>query len=112
MLLMTSASRAGARSGGKGRAGGPADDPQRAGELDPVRVNARGGGGGADQGADRVVGQQVTPQLLLGQGRGARAQHLARAAQRGLELGVACLVLPELVVSLRELGGAGLPRVG
>src|SRR5262249_52044199 len=61
--------------------------------------DARCGGCGAGQGADRVVGQQVAPDLLLDQGRGLRAQHPSRAAQVGLELLVARLVLPPLVVS-------------
>src|ERR1022692_3302996 len=52
-------------SGGKSRVSGPAaDDADGPPELDPVRVNASAGGGCADQGADRVVGQQVAPDLL------------------------------------------------
>src|SRR6516165_1372947 len=83
------ARRTAAWSGGKSRADGPADDPEGPGELDPVRVDPGCGGRGAGQGADRVVGQQVAPDLLLDQGRGLRAQHPSRAAQVRLELGVA-----------------------
>ena len=47
---------------GKSRVGDPAaDDADGALELDAVRVDAGRGGGGADQGADRVVGEQPTP---------------------------------------------------
>src|SRR5579864_2573674 len=97
------ASRTVARSGGKSRADGPADDAQGPLELDPVRVDAGRGGRGAGQGADRVVGQQVAPDLLLCHGRGLRAQYLSRAAQVGFQLLVAGLVLPPLVVGLRQL---------
>ena len=41
-----------------------ADNPHGAGEFDPVRVDVRFGGGPADQRADRVMGQQVTVDLL------------------------------------------------
>src|SRR5208283_2022467 len=91
--------------GGKSRAGGPAaDDADGSLELDPVRVDARVRGGGADQGADRVVGEQVAPDLLPHHVRGLRAQDLPRAAQVGLELGVPGLVLPSFVIGLREDG--------
>jgi hypothetical protein len=51
---------------GRGRAGagggqGAADGVQGGGEGDPVGVQAGGGGGGADDGADGVVGDQVGP---------------------------------------------------
>ena len=59
MSAMTPARAARACSGGESRADGPADDAQGALELDPVRVDPGAGGGGADQGAERVVGQQV-----------------------------------------------------
>jgi hypothetical protein len=52
---------------GKSRADGPADDPQGPGELNPVRVDPSCGGRSAGQGADRVVGQPVAPDLLLDQ---------------------------------------------
>src|SRR3984957_19216557 len=57
------ARRAAAWSGGESRADGPADDPEGPGELDPVRVDAGCRGGGAGQGADRVVGKQVALDL-------------------------------------------------
>src|ERR1700687_4591395 len=97
-------------AGGKNRAGGPgagdggpaADDADRPLELDPVRIGARVRGGGADQGADRVVGEQVAPDLLLHHVRRFGAQDLSRAAEVGLELGVPGLVLPSSVIGLRE----------
>src|ERR1035438_427480 len=74
-------------SGGKSRAVGPAaDDADGLLELDPVRVDAGRGGRGADQGADGVVGEQVSPDLLPHHVRGLRAQYLPRAAEIGLEL--------------------------
>src|SRR2546428_14143879 len=89
--------------GGKSRASGPAaDDADGPFELDPVRVDAGVRGRGADQGADRVVGEQVAPDLLPHHVRGLRAQDLPRAAQVGLELGVPGLVLPSFVIGLRE----------
>ena len=78
---------------GKSRAGGPARDPHGALEPDPVRVDPGCCRGGADQGADRVVGQQVAPELLLDQLRAPGAQDLSRAAQVRFQLGVAALVL-------------------
>src|SRR5260370_9819806 len=89
--------------GGKGRASGPAaDDADRPLELDPVRAGAGVRGGGADQGADRVVGEQVAPDLLAHHVRRFGAQDLSRAAEVGLELGVPGLVLPSSVIGLRE----------
>src|SRR5712691_419277 len=86
-------------SGGKSRAGGPAaDDADGSLELDPVGVDAGRGGGGADQGADRVVGQQVAPDLLFRQVRRLRAQDFPRAAEVGLELPVPGLAFPALVI--------------
>src|SRR2546430_7555469 len=91
------------RSGGKSRARGPAaDDADGPFELDPVRVDAGVRGGGADQGADGVVGEQVAPDLLPDHVRGFGAQDLSRAAEVGLELGVPGLVLPSFVIGLRE----------
>src|SRR5260370_31890198 len=85
-------------SGGKSRVGDPAaDDADGALELDPVRVHAGGGGGLADQGADRVVGEQVAVDLLPDHVRGLRSQHPARPAQVGLELLVAGLNRPPLI---------------
>src|SRR6266436_3557423 len=84
--------------GGKSRASGPAaDDADRPFELDPVRVDARVRGGGADQGADRVVGEQVAPDLLAHHVRRFGAQDLSRAAEVGLELGVPGLNRPPLI---------------
>ena len=97
---------------GKSRAGGPAaDDADRPFELDPVRVDARVRGGGADQGADRVVGEQVAPDLLLHHVRRFGAQDLSRAAEIGLELGVPGLVLPSFVIGLREDSCRGVREV-
>src|SRR5215471_19897751 len=93
MSAMTRARAARACSGGKSRADGPADDAQGALEPDPVRVDPGAGGGGADQGAERVVGQQVAPDLLLDQLRAAGPQHLARPPQVCLELGISGLML-------------------
>src|SRR5262245_10697397 len=76
-------------SGGESRVGDPAaDGADRSFELHPVRVDARAGRGGANQGADRVVGQEVAPDLLLNHVRGLRPQYPARAPEEGLELGV------------------------
>src|SRR5579863_5480861 len=99
-------------SGGKSRADGPADDAQGALEPDPVRVDPGAGGGSADQGAERVVGQQVAPDLLLDQVRAPRAEHPAGTAQACLELGVAGLVFPALVVGARERLRRGRPDIG
>src|SRR5215470_2996767 len=95
------------RSGGKGRADGPADGLDGALELDPVGVDAGGGGGGADQGADGVVGQQVAPYFLLDHVRGLRAQHLRGPGRVRLDLAVRPLVLPALAVGPGERGGRG-----
>src|SRR5260370_9320453 len=94
------------RSGGKSRASGPAaDDADRPLELDPVRVDADARGRGADQGADRVVGEQVAPDLLPHHVRRLRSEYLPRAAQVGLELGVPGLVLPSFVIALPAAAG-------
>src|SRR5258708_27498644 len=90
-------------SGGKSRVSGPAaDDADGALELDPVGVDAGGGGGCADQGADRVGGEQVAPDLLPHHVRRLRAQYLPRAAEIGLEL-----LVPGLVLSGKA---GGVPR--
>src|SRR6266536_3153402 len=100
-------------SGGKSRVSGPAaDDADGPLELDPVRVNAGRGGGCADQGADRVVGEQVAPDLLPHHLRRFRAQYLPGAAQVGLELPVSGLVLPPLVVAAGEDGGGRIRELG
>src|ERR1700677_3227129 len=100
-------------SGGKSRVSGPAaDDADGALELDPVRVDAGVRGGCADQGADRVVGEQVSPDLLPDHVRGLRAQYLPRAAEAGLELLVPGLALPPLVVAAGEDGGGGVRELG
>src|ERR1039457_6503940 len=103
-------------SGVKSRAVGPAaDDADGPLELDPVRVDPGGGGGGADQGADRVVGQQVAPDLLPHHVRRSGPEYFPRSSQVGLQLLVPGLVLPPLVVAagedsrgrIRELGNGG-----
>src|SRR2546428_4114500 len=100
-------------SGGTSRARGPAaDDADGALELDPVRVDAGVRGGGADQGADGVVGEQVAPDLLPDHVRGFGAQYLSRSAQVCFQLPVPGLVLPALVIGLREDGGGGIRELG
>jgi hypothetical protein len=61
MSAMTVARMRSRWSGGKGRrvSGPAADDPDGALEFDPVGVDGGFGGGPADQGADRAVGEQV-----------------------------------------------------
>jgi hypothetical protein len=59
MSALIAARRCSFCSGGKGRADGPADDADGAGEADPVGVDVGFGGGLADQRADRMVSQQV-----------------------------------------------------
>src|SRR3954465_9263476 len=106
MSAMTCSSALPGWSGGKSRVGDPAaDGADGALRLDPVRVDPRRGGGGAGQGADRVMGQQVAPQFLLDHVRRLRPQDLPRAAQERLELRVRALMLPALVIRGRERGG-------
>jgi hypothetical protein len=85
---MASATARARCSGGKGRpAAGSlaADDSQRAGERQPVGVQAAVGGCLVYQRPDGVVDQQHPPHLLLDQLGGAGAQHHAGAALVGLE---------------------------
>ena len=94
MSALSRARMAGACSGGKGRVSDPAaQDTDGPLELDAVRVDAGRGGRCAGQGADRVVGQQVAPDLLLHQARAARPQDLPGAAQVRFQLLVATLML-------------------
>jgi hypothetical protein len=93
---------------GESRADGPADDADGPGEADPVGVDPGGGGGVADQRADRPAGQEVAPDLLLGQCRAARAEYLPGAAQDGLELGVRGLSQP-LLIPLKEKSSLAHP---
>jgi hypothetical protein len=65
---------------------GPADDADGPLELHPVWVDAGVRGGGADQGGDRIMGEEVAPDLLLDHVRGLRAQDLSRASQERLDL--------------------------
>src|SRR5258705_10393272 len=110
---MSAARAACGGSGGKGRRGdGPADDADGPGELDPVRVEVGLGGGLADQGADRVMGEQVAVDLLADHVRALGPQHPAGSAQGGLELVVAGLVLPALVIALRQDRRRGLAPPG
>src|SRR5258708_6243979 len=98
MSAITRARMRWACSGGESRVGDPAaDDADGALELDPVRVDADARGRGADQGADRVVGEQVAPDLLPHHVRRLRSEYLPRAAQVGLELLVAGLNRPPLI---------------
>src|SRR5207253_507554 len=114
MLAMTAARMRSCRSGGKGRrvSGPAADNADGALELDAVRVDACRRGGLADQGADGVMGEQVPVDLLADHVRALGPQYLAWPAQAGLELGIPGLMLPPLLVSLREDSGRGLPQVG
>jgi len=83
MLAMTAARMRSRCSGGKGRrVGGPAaDDPHAALEIDPVGVDVGFGGGRADEGADRIMGEQVALDLLADHVRAALGpQHLAGPA--------------------------------
>jgi len=77
MSAMTVARMRSRWSGGKGRrvSGPAADDPDSALEFDPVRVDGGFGGGLADQGADRVVGEQVAVDLLADHVRAPGPQH-------------------------------------
>lgn len=97
---------------GEGRACGPADDADGTGELDPVGVDVGFGGCLADQGADRVVGEQVAVDLLPHHVRAFGPQHPPWPAQVGLELVVAGFVLPPFVICLRKQRGWGGPGVG
>jgi hypothetical protein len=120
---------------GDGRVGDlAADDPDGCLELDRIRVDAGAGGSGADQGADRVVGQR--PQVSSspcpgtptapGQGRaggvvpnaarsvrhatvipGQAEQEAAAAAQRAVEIGVTRRTLLGLAKTMREDVAAG-----
>src|SRR5215831_18733975 len=99
MLALTSARMRSCCSGGKGRrvGGAAADDADGALELDPVGIDARFGGRLADQGTDRVVGEEVAVDFLADHVRALGPQHLPGAAQVGLELGVPGFVLPPLM---------------
>src|SRR6266498_786469 len=106
MLAMIAARRPSWWSGGKGRrAGGAADDADGAGELVPVRIDVRFGGGLADQRADRVMGEQVAVYFLADHVRAFGPQHAARASQVGFELVISGFVLPAFVVCLRKQPG-------
>jgi hypothetical protein len=70
---------------GAGEDQGAADGVQGGGEGDPVWVQAGAGGGQADDGADGLVEDEVGPEFLAGQVRGAAAQDAARTAEAGLE---------------------------
>jgi len=99
---------------GKGRrVGDPAaDDAHGARELDPVGVDVGFGGRPADQGAERVMGQQVAVDFLADGVGLFRPQDLGGPAEVGFELVVAGLVFPPLVIGLRERGGGGVGGVG
>lgn len=82
-----------------------AHDPQRAGKRQPVRVEVLLPGGLVHQLADRVVDQQMRPDLLADPFRGLRPQHHLRAALVGLQLIQRALHLPALLVERGQLGG-------
>ena len=89
-----------------------ADDAEGAGEFDPVGIDVGFGGSPADQGADRVVGQEVAVDLLADHVRAFGAQHLPGPAQVGLDLIIAGLVFPALVVCLRQQRSGGRCHLG
>src|SRR5271170_5415284 len=91
-------------SGGKGRrvSGPAADDADGPLELDPVRVDARFGGGPADQGRQGVMREQVAVDLLADHVRALGPQNLPGAPQGRLELGIPSLMLPPLGVCPRQ----------
>ena len=101
-------------SGGEGRrVGGPAaDDADGPLELDPVRVDTRLGRGPADQGRQGVVGEQVAVDLLADHVRALGPQHPPGTSQGRLELGIPGLMLPALMVGLREQGCRGRRHLG
>src|ERR1019366_6775753 len=98
MLAMTVARMRSCCSGGKGRrvSGPAADDADCPLELDPVGVDARLGGGPADQGREGVMGEQVAVDFLADHVRALGPQHLPGTAQGGLELGIPGLMFPPL----------------
>ena len=99
---------------GKGRrvSGPAADDADGPLELDPVRVDARFGGGPADQGRQGVMSEQVAVDLLADHVRALGPQHLLRASQGRLELGIPGFMLPPSVVGLRQQRRCGCRHLG
>src|SRR4029450_6788969 len=93
-------SRSAQSAGGNGRrpGGGAADQAQGLGEGDPVGVEVGGRGGLRGQRADRVVDDQVGPDLLMDKVGQPRAQPPPGSAQVGLELVVRGFLLPALMV--------------
>src|SRR5260370_35016147 len=103
MSAMTRSRMRCCRSGGKSRARGPApDDADRSLELAAARVDSGRGGRGTDQGADRVVGEQVAPDLLPDHVRRSRPEDFPRAAQVVLDLLGPVLAFASVVLRLRE----------
>jgi hypothetical protein len=82
---------------GPGGGQGAADGVQGGGEGDPVRVDPGACRCQADDGADGLVDDQVSPQFLAGQVRGAAAQDPAGAAQVSLEFPESGLNWPLLI---------------
>src|SRR5512135_3020366 len=89
-----------------------ADHVERVRERDPQRVLPGQGGGGADDLADRVVGAQQRPDLLLGAVGGLGPQHDPGALHLRLEGADRGLDLPAGVVQLRQLAGRREPGIG
>jgi hypothetical protein len=77
------------------------------GEGDPVGVEVGGGGGSGGQFADRVVHDEVGPDLLVDQVGQPGAQHPPGAAEVGFQLIVGGLFLPTLVVGGGQFIGSG-----
>ena len=78
--------------------GGAADQAQGLGEGDPVGVQVGGGGRLRDERADRVVDDQVGPDLLVNQLGQPGAEDLPGAAEVGFELVVTGFLFPSFVV--------------
>jgi len=82
--------------------------PRFEGKLNPVWIEVGRGGGFRDQSADRVVDDQVGPDLLVDQVRQPRAKHPPGPTQMRFELVVGSFFLPPLVISGSQLVGAGV----
>src|SRR5436190_479036 len=98
-------SRSAQSAGGNVRrsGGGTADQAQGLGEGDPVRVEVGGGRRSRGQRADRMMDDQVGPDLLMHQIGQPRAQYPPGAAQVGFQLVVRGLLFPPLMVGDGQL---------
>src|SRR5689334_19678633 len=107
-------SRSAQSAGGNGRrpGGGAADQAQGLGEGDPIRVEIGGHGRLGGQRTDRMMDDQVGPDLLINEVGQPRAQHPTRPAQVGFQLVVRGFLLPPLMVGGGQLVGPSPPAVG